>query len=314
LYLAIAILAVLAGVFYFTQRTGGGESAAVERGTIVEAVYATGTVEPVYWAKLSAQRNRRVVEILKDENAEVSKGDVVALLDDSIERQQIKQFEAQLEYLESDLKRQKTLAASNYASRDRYEKIQSDVQAVSAQLQAAQETSEQLKIISPLDGIVLRRDIELGEMAREGQTIFWVGKSRPLRITADVDEEDIASVKVGVEVFIKADAFPGRMLKGTLSEITPLGDAIAKVFRARIALPDDTPLLTGMTTEINILIGQHENALLIPSGAVRDNKVMKREGLRYVETPVKTGIHSEEKVEIIEGLVEGDEVQYPLQP
>ena len=80
-------------------------------------------------------------------------------------------------------------------------------------------------------------------------------------VTAEVDEEDIARCRPGQQAVIKADAFPGRVLKGQVNEITPLGDPLNKSYRVRVALPDDTPLHLGMTTELNIIVSEQPNAL-----------------------------------------------------
>ena len=93
-----------------------------------------------------------------------------------------------------------------------------------------------------------------------------------------MDEEDIPLVTVGQPVLIKADAFPGRILDGTVAEITPKGDPVNKSYRVRIGLPPDTPLMIGMTVESNIVVRREDAALLVPQAASRDGRLRRGRG------------------------------------
>src|SRR5262245_62309560 len=114
-----------------------------------------------------------------------------------------------------------------------------------------------------MDGVVLRRDGEVGEIAEVGQILFRVGVLKPLQVVAEVNEEDIPRVSVGQTVLLRTDAFAGRRLEGTVHEITPMGDAVAKTYRIRVALPDDTPLHVGMSVEGNVIAREKPGALVV---------------------------------------------------
>ena len=116
-----------------------------------------------------------------------------------------------------------------------------------------------------MDGVVLRRDGEVGEIAEVGQILFRVGVPKPLQVVAEVNEEDIPRVAVGQTVLLRTDAFPGQRLEATVREITPMGDPVAKTYRIRVALPDDTPLRPGMSVEANVVTREKPNALLVPA-------------------------------------------------
>ena len=89
-------------------------------------------------------------------------------------------------------------------------------------------------IVAPMDGVVLRRDGEIGEIAEVGQILFRVGVPKPLQVVAEVNEEDIPRVELGQVVLFRTDAFPDRRLEGKVREITPMGDVVAKTFRVKI--------------------------------------------------------------------------------
>jgi RND family efflux transporter MFP subunit len=159
-----------------------------------------------------------------------------------------------------------------------------------------------------MNGTVLRRDGEVGEIARPEDVLFWIGRASPLRIEAEVDEEDIPLVTVGQPVLIKADAFPGRILDGTVADITPKGDPVNKSYRVRIGLPPDTPLMIGMTVESNIVVRREDSALLVPQGAVAGGHVFVLVEGRVVKRAVVMGVVGQGVVEIREGLAEGQTV------
>jgi RND family efflux transporter MFP subunit len=138
--------------------------------------------------------------------------------------------------------------------------------------------------------------------------VFVVGEPRPLRVTADVDEEDIPRVHAGQRVLMRADAFEGQVLSGTVSDITPAGDPRLKVYRVRIALPDDTTLRIGMTVEANIVVRETDSAVLVPDQAVAGGAVWVLEGDTVRRVPVVTGVRGARRVEIREGLEAGARV------
>lgn len=300
----LAVLAIGAGALIAFQRNGAPEVAVnpVVRGRAVEAVYATGVVEPVSWARVSPVTPGRIVELLAAESETVKEGQLLARLDDREARARVAELESRLVYLKGEVGRTVDLAQKGFKSKEAEEKTRSDYQQAAAALAAARQRHADMVVLAPMEGVVLRRDGEVGEVVDTHTVLFWVGAPRPLRITADVDEEDIARVQSGQRVLIKADAFPDQILEGTLDRITLKGDPLSKTFRVRIALPDDTPLLVGMTTEINVIVAEKAEALLVPAGAVADGHVFVVKNGTARALPVKVGVRGRSHVEIAEGL------------
>jgi multidrug efflux pump subunit AcrA (membrane-fusion protein) len=155
---------------------------------------------------------------------------------------------------------------------------------------------------------VLREEAEVGEVVKKGEPLCWIGDDRRLRITAEVDEEDVPRVAVGQPALIKADAFPETVFEGRVSEITPQGDPIAKSYRARIALPADTPLLVGMTVEVNAGEPRGGGDPGAGGGAARSAPSWLVEAGLARRRPVVTGVVGDERVEIRDGLSDGETV------
>ena len=302
--LLLILVALAAGGGWLWQRSRVIEvmAAAPHRGPAVEAIYATGTVEAEKWARIASVVPGRIAEILAFEGDTVRAGQPLARLDDREAHARVAELEAKAAYWREEMARSDLLAARGIRPQENAQKARSEYNQVIAAITAARQRRTDLLVTSPMDGVVLRRDGEVGELAELKDSLFWVGAPRPLRITAEVDEEDIARVRTGQKVLIKADAFTDRVLEARVDRITPKGDPVNKTFRVRALLPDDTPLMVGMTTEINIITQEHPDALLIPATAVVDGKVLVVEDGVARPAPVVLGIRGRTVVEVLGGL------------
>lgn len=304
LILALAVIALAGGGAwaYARQSVPAVELARPQTGLAVEAVYATGMVEPVRWARIGPVAQGRIAEMLVAEGERVKEGQPLARLDDREARARVAELEARAAYWREEVARTSQLTRSGIKAPEALQKAQSEYNQVTAAINAARQRRLDLVVTAPADGLVLRKDGEIGEVVKAEDTLFWIGDPSPLRITADVDEEDIARVKPGQKVLIKADAFAGQVLTGTVDTITPKGDPIAKSFRVRVTLPPDTPLLIGMTSEINIITAEKPGALLVPSTALQDNAVLVVSDGQTQSQTVRVGIRGRKQVEILSGL------------
>lgn len=310
-------LAVAAGVLTLAVAAyaiaGGGRRVAYETvspaiGTAVLAIYGTGDVEPVNWAKLATAASARLMRLDVREGDRVTKGQVLAAQEDQVERATLAELEARQRFYEDDYARKEKLATREVVSQQALAQTRALAEEYAAKVRAQKERIGLLSIVSPIDGIVLRRDGELGELIPAGTTVLWVGDPSELNVVAAIDEEDIALVRDGQKVLVKSDARPGRAIEGTIARVTPKGDPVAKTFRVRVALPPDSGLMVGMTTEINIVVRRAEGALLVPATAVAAGQVFRLVDGAPVRTPVETGIRSGSEVQILGGLSAADRV------
>ena len=286
-------------------------AAAAKRGTAVEIVYATGGVEPVTWAKVASLVRGRIAYICHCEARTVKKGFVLAQLDDSEARAALKELRAREEFLKSEMKRVSDLIGKGAATTQAYERASMDLGQVQGLISVQDERIGEYTIVAPMDGLVLRRDGETGEIAEVGQVLFRVGVPKPLQVVAEVNEEDIPRVALGQTALFRTDAFPSRRLEGKVSEMTPMGDYAAKTFRVKIALPDDTPLQPGMSVEANIVTRAKPDALLVPADALQGDAVFVIDGSHARKREVKIGIRGTREVEVLSGLKDGERVASP---
>ena len=283
------------------------------RGTAVEIVYATGAVEPVRWARVATVIRARIIEICDCEGKSVAKGDMLGRLDDKDVRAQLQELRAREEFATRELSRQTELLGRGSTTTQAYERASMDLRAIQGLISVQTEKLADYLISAPIDGVVLRRDGEVGEVVEAGQILFRIGVLKPLQIVAEVNEEDIPRVAIGQIVLLRTDAFLGRRLAGKVREITPIGDPVAKTYRIKVALPDDTPLLPGMSVEANVVTREKADALLIPADAVQGTSVFVVDGERVRKREVEIGIRGTRAVEVLSGLATTERVASPAQ-
>ena len=240
-------------------------------------------------------------------------GDVLARLDDSEERAALAEMEARRSRIDLDTQRIKSLVERNAATQTAYEQSITQLQEYDARISAQKDRIADLQLKAPMDGVVLRRDGEIGEIAgtTAADVLFWVGQPKPLRVVADVNEEDIPRVRTGQKALLRSEGFKDVTLAGTVGDITPKGDPSTKTFRVYLNLPDDTPLRIGMSIEANIVSREKADALLLPAEAIVGDAAFILDGDRLRRKPVIIGIRGSRAVEILSGVNESDRIASP---
>ncbi|WP_031254684.1 efflux RND transporter periplasmic adaptor subunit [Mesorhizobium sp. L48C026A00] len=283
-----------------------------QRGDAAEVVYASGSVEPRTWAKVTPVVRERIVEQCNCEGSRVAQGDVLARLDDDSEaRAVLGELEARQALAQEELRRLTVLAERRAASQQALDRAQSELGQIEALVAGQKARLDTYVLRAPSAGVVLRQDGEVGEVAELGTVLFWVGEPKPLLVVAEVNEEDIPRVEVGQRALLKSDAFRQQNLEAVVDSITPKGDPVTKTYRVRFRLPDDTPLRIGMSTDVNIVIRVSKNALLIPSVAVDGSKVFVVEGDKAWQREIRTGIRATNGIEVLSSVEERARVISP---
>lgn len=181
-----------------------------------------------------------------------------------------------------------------------------------AQVQTLESRLADTEVRAPMDGVVLAKQIELGEVVTVNQPLFKIGDTARLVLEVSVDEADVARVREpegeapGSTVAVSLYAFPRQVFAGKVFEILPDANRERKSFLAKVRL-DEPPkgLRSGMSGEVNIVIGQKAGVLLAPSEAEADRFVWLVDGGRVKKQKVSTGIRDLLRVEIVEGAEEG---------
>lgn len=308
---AALVAAALAATAWWLSRGPLITVTRIARGDAAEIVYATGSVEPETWSRSTPLVRGRIIERCRCEGKSVKKGDVLARLDDKEALATLNDLRALEAFQRREFERQSQLLARGVATSQAYQRAESDLARIQAQIAAQAQRLEYFKLVSPMDGTVLREDGEVGDMVDPGTILYRIGLEKPLWVVADVNEEDIPRVKTGQKALLRTDAFINQVLPGVVKQITPAGDPVSKTYRVRIGLPDDTPLRVGMSVEANIVSREKRDVLLVPANAVINSSLLTVEDNRVRLRKVETGIRGTGMVEIVGGASEGELVAAP---
>ena len=287
-------------------------TAIARQAPVSEAIYGTGTVEPARWAKVVPLQRRRLVDLCSCEGQQVRAGQALGRMDDAEERSALNELQISHQQAQRDLDRAEKDRATSDAAQKEYEQRWTQVEEYKSRIAAQQARIDQLVLRAPLDGMVLRRDGEVGEIAGPTDVLFWVGPPLPIQVVAEVNEEEINRIAVGQKAFLRSEAFPGQALRASVSQITPKGDPARKTFRIYLLLPNDTPLRIGMSVEANIIVREKPSAIVVPAEAVAGDMVQVVSDGTIAQVPVKVGIRGSRNVEIIGDVARGTAVLSPI--
>lgn len=270
----------------------------VEDYTVINTVTATGTIQPVEQVTVGTQVSGEIDKIFVDYNSEVKKGQILAELDKSNLLENVRQAEASLKSAESELEyssgnfeRTKLLYEANATTKVNYEEASNDLVKAETQLQNAKSNLDQAKvnlgyaeIYSPIDGVVLSREVEEGQTVAASYstpTLFTIANDlTQMKVEADVDEADIGQVKDGQKVEFTVDAYINDVFHGEVQQIRlePTTTNNVVTYTVIIEAPNpDYKLLPGMTASVTIVTEEH-SGLTVPVEALNftpSQKVME---------------------------------------
>ena len=320
----------------------------VEKQNISTSITATGTIEPVTEVEVGTQVSGIIDRIYVDYNSEVHKGQVIAELDKTnllselaAAQSNLSNAQSTLNYQSANYKRYKTLFDKGLVSANDYENAkltyEQAVQQVKIQQQNVQKAQTNLgyaTITSPIDGIVLSKEVEEGQTVASAMTtptLFIIAQDlTAMRVIADIDEADIGGVKEGQRVTFAVDAFPDDVFEGEVTQVRQEAKTESNVvtYEVVISAPnDDMKLKPGLTANVTIYTLEKNGVLAVPSRALRftpnealltdeevvedvnaPNKVWTKEGNTFKAHKVETGTTNGMLTEIISGVSAGTEV------
>ena len=262
----------------------------VERGSITQTVSANGTLTPVVLVSVGTQVSDTVLRLHADFNQRVTKGQILAELDPALLSAAEKQSLANVSSAQASLKlalanedRLRQLFAQEYISRQEMdqgvqirEAARAQVQLASAQLERDRINLRYSIIHSPVSGVVVDRQIDVGQTVAasfQTPTLFKIAQDlQSMQIDSSVAEADVGSIRVGQEVQFRVDAFAERSFTGKVRQIrlnpTITSNVVTYNVVAEVANPDEA-LLPGMTAYLSVVIQTKSDVLLVPNAALR---------------------------------------------
>lgn len=303
----LTIAAVAAGYYWNGDARADApqlQLAPVRSGSLVVRVSATGTLQPVDTVEVGTQVSGTIASLGADFNQTVKRGQTIATLDPAVLTSQVTQAEAtvirlraelaratvQAEDAQLKLSRAEQLAARQLIAAQEVDTTRSDakvaavtVSAAEAQLHQAEAALQQARVnlshtvvVSPVSGIVLSRNVEVGQTVAAGlqaPTLFVIARDLDtLQLEARVDEADIGRVQVGQPVTFTVDAYPGQTFSGRVRQVRLQPTVTQNVVSYTTVIDVPNPkqqLKPGMTATLDIEVARADDVLLVPAAALR---------------------------------------------
>ena len=289
---AVAVIAIAAWAFLGGKKTEqvSYTTATVAQTDINTTVTATGTIEPVTSVTVGTQVSGIISHIYVDYNSIVKKGQVIAELDRTTllselasAKAQLSSAQASLTYQKANYERQKNLyskgliSANDYEqARLTYEQAKQSVHTSTEQVTKAQTNLGYATITSPIDGVVLAKSVEEGQTVAASYNtpeLFTIAQDlTSMQVVADVDEADIADVRVGERVTFTVDAYPDDTFSGTVKQVRQEATTESNVvtYEVVISAPNtDLKLKPGLTASVTIFTKELKNVVSVPTKALK---------------------------------------------
>ena len=337
---ALAAVLVAGGVYWYMESSAAEkmaqavETVAVQRMDIKSTVEATGTIRPVDSVEVSSKITARISSVLVKENDTVTAGQVVATLDGKDYEAKRDQAQYRVTNTRAKYNRMSYLESIGAKSKSDLEDAEYNYDTAQSTLEEANSDANETIITAPISGVVVGEPKTAGTMAVQGSdnptVIMRIADLSKKQIKAKVDETDIGNIRIGQEATFTVDAFTDKKFTARVSKISQTdvtnswdtssssssAASSTSVIYYYVTLDVDDPdnlLLPAMTARVVINTADRNDALVVPLSTLKTDAagsyvlVLQEDGTqetRYVET----GIYSDEYVEILSGLSEGERV------
>lgn len=331
------------------------ETVTAEKGELTETVTATGTLESVTQVDVGTQVTGIIDKLYADFNSVVKKGELIAEIEKTVLESDYKSAEANVqsaqytyEYNRTNYLRDKALHDKQLISDYEFQTSQKDYEvskaaydkAVADRVRAAKNLNY-AEIYSPIDGIVISRDVEVGQTVVSSMNVanlYTIADLDNMQVVGNVDEADIGQVKVGQKVTFSVDAYPDDMFEGTVTQVrlSPTTESNVVTYEVIVGVPNpDHKLIPGLTANLTIYTLSETGSILLPANAFTfepedhpDSKDLPQpgeaisktklasdergiwvvEGDKLVNKIVKIGMTNGIKTSVVSGLSEGTKV------
>ena len=354
-----AVVLVTAGIYYYKRGSaasaapagpgmGGGmagrppmpvETTAVSRARLTDDLQIVGNLVGNATVDVAPKVGGRLASVRVRIGDTVSRGQVIATVEDDEIREQVRQAEAaaqvaqatirqreaDLKFAQTNLERAQSLFQRQLIAQQALDDAAARQQAAAAQLDLARAQNAQSQarlqelritlantvIRSPVDGFVGARFLDQGGFASTNQPVFSVVDIRPVRMVANLVERDFRRVRAGTPARVEVDAFPGEDFVGSVGRVAPVFDPQTRTAQMEIEVPNPSGRLKpGMYARVTLRVAEKPDALTVPRNAVVDRAgeklVFIAEGAKARARKVETGIEGPELIEITAGLQEGE--------
>ncbi len=356
--IGLVVILIIIVPFVLNKKNGKAQylSEPIQKRTITQIVEATGTIEPINTVSIGSQVSGRIDEIFVDYNSHVEKGQLLAQIDTSLFKAQLQQAEANinnaratlqknkalLDYDTKTYHRYKNLYERNLVSKNDLDEAESAYKSDLAQVSAARASIMQAeanyatasanmgytKIVSPVKGIVISKEVEVGQTVAasfQTPTLFTVAEDlTKMQIETSVSEADIGKVQEGQDVEYTLDGYPDLVFTGKVSQVrlSPTTESNVVTYTVIIEVENNEgKLLPGMTANVSIITGKKEDILTVPNVALKftvagNTQKYDQKGIwinkkgKPVRINIETGVSDDNYTEVISDKIKEGDIVY----
>jgi RND family efflux transporter MFP subunit len=277
---------------------------------ISEGLSLVGTIAPSREVTISSETMGKITSISAELGSFKARGSTIAKVDDEMKRTAVTSVEINLDKARKDLDRLMQVQVENAVPDQQVDNARLAVRLYETQLIQVRRQLRDTRILSPISGVVVARTAEVGTMLQPGTPIVTVVDISSLKVRLNVSESNVFSMKVGQEVSITTDVYPGVIFSGRIANIGARGDE-AHTYPVEVTLANNSqhPLKAGMFARVNFIDQKPQSGSMIPRSAVvggvkQPNVYLYSNGtVRLV--PIVLGAEAGTLVEVVKGLDDG---------
>ena len=293
------------------------EVALVVARDLTDDTTAVGSLRSRQGVVIRPEVSGRVLRLGFVDGQRVKQGQLLLQLDDALQQAQLGQAQAQLQIARTTLRRNRELVAQNFVTQSVVDQAQASVDVAEAQVALARAQLEKLRILAPFEGQAGIRAVDVGDYLKDGAAVVSLEDTASVYVDFSLPERFASRLKPQQKVEVTLDALPGERHDAVVLALEPQITADGRSIAARASLPNPSGRLRpGMFARVRVVLAQRPGALVVPEQAIVPlaGQVLL---IKVVEGPagptsqrveVRTGLRRDGEVEIVSGLVAGDQV------
>jgi membrane fusion protein (multidrug efflux system) len=244
------------------------EMATATSGTVIDEIVSSAVVEALAQADLVPEATGVVVQVHKDEGDPVTKGEVLAVLDNAVLGTGAERARGEVARLEQQVSQARELLQRGAISNRELEDLEHQLNTAKLSAREASRTWGQTRIVAPFDGVVAMRGVQMGELATGATVAFQIVDPSQLRVVAALPERDLSRISVGQPARLVSAYDPDHVAQGHVARMAPVVDANSGTFRVTVAVDQAAGLRPGQFVSVRLQVDEHEGVLVVPKQAV----------------------------------------------
>lgn len=289
------------------------ETSTVMQGNVSSFYSTTATLEAPQEANVVSRISGLIESLAVEEGDRVLKGQVLAVIDAKRQQYDLDRSEAEVKIIEQELNRLKKMGNKEFISADSMAKLEYNLQAAIAKKDLAELQVKESRVLSPISGVVAKRYVKAGNMAKEFGELFYIVNQDELHGIVHLPEQQLASLKLGQEAQVFSNQHSKNAIHAKVLRISPIVEPQSGTFKVTLAVPNqDARLKAGMFTRVELKYDTRNNVITVPYSALinQDNKqaLYVIDGNNANRREVEIGYREGDLVEVITGINPGEQV------